>query len=189
MKVYKCKAETIYQPNVTIVGSPTVNNNIVGGFSASNYLIFPESFPSATSAEFLFKVNMSNYHGDWNVLMIPFNTNAPIGFSSAGKLSLYNTSAWLQGATTYSTGVDIWIKLIFDGTSWKLYGLIDNSYTNDSLPALSNWSLEITWNIEVFCSLASVSSLAIVASPIPRFGTFITLLRLISSSLLRINLK
>lgn len=62
----KSYSETPYQVeilepkynNISIVGSPTINDNIVSGFSSSNYLTLNNSLVSKNNATYVFKVTL-----------------------------------------------------------------------------------------------------------------------------------
>lgn len=136
--------ETTY--NYIEVGSLTNNNGVLRGFSSSNYFKVPNTL-STTSTNVILttKVNISNFHSTYNDVFKPSSTNCPVGFDSTGKLGMYSTSSWLLGSTIYTTNTDIWVRVVWDGSSYKIYGLIDNNYSYDTLPDVSSWTLEATW--------------------------------------------
>ena len=136
-------SETVY--NYTAVGTVSNDDGILSGFSASNYIRIPTTLSSSSNVVLTTKVKITNFHSTYNDIFKPGTIDCPVGFNSAGKLGMYSTSSWLLGSTTYSTNTWIWVRLIWNGSNYKVYGLIDNGYTLDSLPPINSWTLEATW--------------------------------------------
>ena len=148
--------ETYIKSNYTAHGGSAFvsdSNGIVSGASAA-VLSLPTVYTGTVQkAEFTAKVRGTDWNGllddqSYSYLLKAGTTKFQVAFNSAGKLGLYNTSSWVLGSTQYPTLTNIWVKLIWDGASYKLYGLLDadNKYTKYSLPDLSAWKLEATWS-------------------------------------------
>ena len=137
-------------------GAPldSTNTGVITVYSAAPYV--PTTYTgTATTAEFTVKLRSpsawAGILGDQshNYIFKPETTNCPVSISSAGKLGIYNGSSWILGSTIYPADLSIiWVKLIWNGSSYKVYGLhdADGKYTKYSLPDLSAWKLEATWN-------------------------------------------
>lgn len=97
--IYRQKKEPTKSINATKVGSPTVNNGIVSGFSSSDFLTLNDYLPSfgSNTWEWVTKANTGSLSGSL------------IGKTSGGGVSLViNTNGTLSFAATY------------DGTQWDL---------------------------------------------------------------------
>lgn len=144
-----------YQTDYTVGGSPTISSDyIASGFSTSNWIYKDISQSSVTDFEFIIKVNQSSYASHSDVVNSR-TADKPVGFDYSGHLGIFNGSDWQYGSTVYSTGVNTWVMLKYSEGSYKVYGLIDNNYTIDSLPALSSWNLETTWTTSLSTYLDS----------------------------------
>lgn len=137
--------------NYTLIGSPTISSdNVVSDFSATSGLTLPSSLPSTiTSLDIIFKGNLTNVSAN-SVIFAHANTSERyIGIRSTGKFSMY-TSSWVEGTTALSTGTEYWFRVVKDGNNYKGYTLVDNSYTLDTLPALSSWTQEFSTSTNIF---------------------------------------
>lgn len=120
-----------YVTNYTVNGSPTVDSNyIASGFSSSNYFTKPSAFmPSTSTWEICFKVKTSSTLGVQNFLLgstpqyyytvggeLMSNNYFGFGFSSNG--SSWNIG-WVSGTTQVSANTWYWIRISFDGTTYK----------------------------------------------------------------------
>ena len=128
--------------NATVVGSPTISSGVVSGFSASAYVKTTGLDRTTNSFEAVFKTKITT-HKTYNDILTFNNSNYKIGFNSSGQLCCA-LGSWTAGTTKYSTGTNVWVKLTWDGSSYNMYGLVDNGYTRDTLPATSSWTLEKT---------------------------------------------
>lgn len=145
---YFAHPESYSTYNVTSVGSPVNTKGILSNFSAANYYTFDLTLPETViSSEFTTKVNMAALK-NYNELIKSTSTsslNVGFGFNSSGNLGIYNTSSWVVGSTVYAINTDIWVKIIWDGTDYKIYGLLDDGYTLETLPSIDSWTLEQTY--------------------------------------------
>ena len=140
---FECANDTgIFTMPLTKVGSPTITDGIVSGFSSSNYLSLQQPFKlnADTVAEFVFKINISTivvgttFFGTLNSYGIVIN------MSSSGKLSVFigDGSSWsiANGILTSSelaTNTDYFVKLIFNKQSISLLISTDGiNYTGHS---------------------------------------------------------
>jgi hypothetical protein len=125
---YKLQAVVGY----TVVGSPTITDGVVSGFSSSNYLITNQSAVgnraefktriiigdiSASSANNLVFFKMSNYD-----FALALRKNSK-------KLAFYrpNAGAWLLGQTVFSNNDIVEIKYSYDGQRLILYSKLSNT--------------------------------------------------------------
>lgn len=127
MKAYTTTVKKYYKwgnPNVTLVGSPTVSNGVVSGFSTSNYLIIPNDYKS-NDATYVFKFTTGSsfssqqvvVHGEF-LLNIEITTGKAVQFYNWGSGTSY-TLFTAQANKAY------WVKVVINGTS-KTY-----SYSTD----------------------------------------------------------
>ena len=127
MKAYKEKVTKYYKwgdPNVTVVGSPTVSNGVVSSFSTSNYLIISNDYKS-NNATYVFKFTTGSsfsspqvvVHGEY-LLNLEITTGQAVQFYNWGSKSS-TTLFKAEANKTY------WVKVVINGTS-KTY-----SYSTD----------------------------------------------------------
>ena len=153
--VFKRKRPPVlqYTGDYTKVGSPTIENNVVSGFSASNYLITKSVFnPLDADFEFVFKINLTshavnvilaeNRTGQFSKVYLCVNSDKKvffgIGTGSAWRMRIY-------GNTELALNTDYWIKAVkSNGTFYLYYSLdgkdyiLDNSVANTSVfPTIS----------------------------------------------------
>ena len=138
--------------NYTKVGSPTVDalTGLASGFSTSSGLKLPQSMPnSITDLDIIFKGNITSL-STHSVILAHSNTNEKyIGIRKTGKFSMYDGS-WIEGITNISIGTEYWFRLIKDGNDYKGYILVDDGYTLNTLPSLSNWTQEFSTTSNIF---------------------------------------
>lgn len=135
--------------NYKVVGSLTYNDGIYSGFSSSSYIDMNVGI-NEVSSDFITKINIHSLHSLPNDVFTAVSTNGAgtFGFSQEGKLGRYdvNNSAWTYGTTAYPLNTWIWVRQTYKDNSYKLYALLDNNYTLDTLPDISEWNLEYTMN-------------------------------------------
>ena len=68
----------------------------------------------------------------------------PCGFSTSGQLGWWTGSSWVYGGDYYQLNDKVWVKFVTDGSTWYLYGLLDNNYTLETLPPTSRWTLAVS---------------------------------------------
>lgn len=126
------------EPNATIVGSPTIVEGVVSGFSGSNYLSLPETFipVSGDTWEIGFEVTTgSNVTTQQTILgSIPPNCGGiwlALGRNSKASLDLSvgsgtdSSSDWnivnhIAGTTTITANTTYYIKIIFTGSEYQV---------------------------------------------------------------------
>ena len=109
-----------FKPNYTAVGSPTVNNGVVSGFSTSKYLKLPTVFnPSSAPWEVVFKVNVTDYSNGGIIFGQRNGTYFYIRTEATGVFVTGYSNTILNGTTQIVLGKDYWVKARHDGT--KLY--------------------------------------------------------------------
>lgn len=119
-KYYKYRTE----PNVTVVGSPTIENGVASGFSSTSWLVLPENFsPNSNSWDMVAKFNLSALGIDRGL----FNSSSvgyqPIYIAVTKENKLYsdayvnNTSTLLfnvTGTTTLEVNKDYYVKASYN---------------------------------------------------------------------------
>lgn len=86
---------------------------------------------------------LTNTHSTYNDIAGFAVANAPIGFNSNRYLGLYNTSSWTVGKVQYDLNKYIWVKYVWNGTKYCIYGMYDNNYNINDLP--NSWTLNASW--------------------------------------------
>lgn len=145
MKAYK-ETEIKQVLNINIVGSLTISDNVVSGFNANNYATAGELFnPSINNWEIGFKITTGNDVSGAQQVIYESNRGfgsgsmfSPIRLAiSRGNFSIcisnvLTNEASLTGTTAISVNATYYTKLIFDGTSYKLYISTDGiTYTEE----------------------------------------------------------
>lgn len=115
------------EPNATIVGSPTINNGVVSGFSTSNYLVLDNKYKSNNNAEYVFKFTTgSSFSGTQAVVHAEVFINIEI--DSSGNVIYYIFGSGVVSTLfTASANTTYWVKILVNGTS-KTY-----SYSTDGV--------------------------------------------------------
>ena len=126
--------------NVTIIGSPTINNGVVSGLSASNYLRVPSAFNhNNKSWEMVWKLttgsNVStsgqfvSSNSNYGITLTVESSRFTLNLSSNGSsFNIANT----RGTYTVLANTNYWVKVEFNGTSYKLsYSLDGKTYNTD----------------------------------------------------------
>lgn len=127
-------------PNVTVVGSPTIADNVVSGFSSSNYLTAPEVFNPGTSPwEMVWSITTSN---DFSTTYQEIFAQANVGTAAVdgydlrtdlGRIGLYVDEEYYLSATTLQNNTKYLIKMEYTGSFYKLSYSTDNgtNWTED----------------------------------------------------------
>ena len=122
------------------VGNPTINNNIVSGFSNGNYIktnVAPY-LRQSKNFEIKTKFKVSSTSG---IIFIANNFTIGLMINSDGKFGLYlsegeeyswNIAYNTKGTHVVSVNTDYYIKVIYDGTSYTLKVSTDDiTYVDD----------------------------------------------------------
>lgn len=141
---------TTEAPNVTIYGSLTNTNNVLSGFSSSNYAELPHTFVHGSSSwEMVFKITTGNDVTTAANICEQFYDGAGTGEYEGFALSLYNSFLNIRcgnGASTFwratttnaiTANTAYLVKAEFTGTQYILSTSIDNGTT---------WTVESTLN-------------------------------------------
>lgn len=126
--------------DVTVVGSPTVSNGVVSGFSSANYLTLPEAFsPGSNTWEHVQKIKFSNISVHEHFMGCR-NHNSPLVKLYNSKFMMYvssNGSSWdvaneKVGTFVPTANTYYWIKLRFTGSAYILsYSTNGSTFTDD----------------------------------------------------------
>lgn len=126
--------------DVTVVGSPTVSNGVVSGFSSANYLTLPEAFsPGSNTWEYVQRIKFSNISAQEHFIGCR-NHNFPLVKLYNSKFMMYvssNGSSWNVASEKVGTFVPTantyyWIKLRFTGSAYILsYSTNGSTFTDD----------------------------------------------------------
>lgn len=143
------KFEQPTTPNYTVSGTLTIeNNDVATGFSTANFVYKQLNLSTATSMTLTTCVIVPTLSANkqvWNLTSTNYLYFQPVFFTD-GKLGWYNNGS-IKGTTTYQAGQKVWLRLIWTGTAYTLYALVDNGYTLDDLPNISSWTAEVgPWN-------------------------------------------
>ncbi len=133
---YKLQAVVGY----TIVGSPTIVDGVVSGFSTSNYLLLGANVPYSNNFEMVFKITTGSSFSSTNTifegsssnngLSIAINTSKYLYVSAGNGSWIVNTS----GTTVLSANTTYYVKFSCKNNVYKLELSTDNV----------NWNTEIS---------------------------------------------
>lgn len=148
--------------NYTTLGSPTVDTatGIVSGFSTSDYLKLPQSFPANVQFKAIFNVtymkNTANTDGQALFTQDSENKSFYVQHSSS-KFGIWDGTNGFMSSTALVDGTKYWLGMDYDYSTkaFKFYLLVDDgTYNIDTLPDFSNWSEEVnaTLTSDIFSS-------------------------------------
>lgn len=131
ISIYKPTGNT--EPNATVVGSPTITDNVVSGFSSSNYLTAPEVFtPGTYPWEMVWSITTSN---DFSTTYQEIFAQANVGTAAVdgydlrtdlGRIGLYVDEEYYLSTTTLKNNTKYLIKMECTGPFYKLSYSTDN---------------------------------------------------------------
>ena len=132
--------------NATVIVALTDNNGIISGFSASNTIatnIIPDNLISYDCILHI-KTPQTLLTTADTALFGHYNSGADLGYNrTTNKLFISNGSSSIDGTTVIQADTKYFIRLKLDSNTVSLYTLLNNNnYTLDTLPDLSNWTLE-----------------------------------------------
>lgn len=118
----------------TIVGSPTITDGVVSGFSSGNYIYVP-NFDIGNDFEFITKIKLLETNNNNYLLRLPkgnVNLNMSLYLNNTNKINLalnYNNkpNSVTAGTTVFNLNTDIYIKIIQKGNITKLFSSLDKS--------------------------------------------------------------
>lgn len=127
-----------YNVGYEVVGSPTINNGIASGFSASSYLRTTEQLPSTNKLEIIVSINTKTIptnRNDWFIgSPSARNRNIVWGITSSKKMRLFlgsDGTSWdiasaETGTYSFSDDTSYLMRLTFDGQEYNAYISSDN---------------------------------------------------------------
>ena len=149
-----------YTGDYTKVGSPTITDNVVSNFSASNYLITKSVFnPLEADFEFVFKINLTstainvilaeNRTGQFSKVYLCIDKTQKvffgIGTGSAWRIKVYSN-------VLLELNTDYWIKVVkSNGTFYIYYSLDGKDYILDNSVADTSVFPSITVEGRIGC--------------------------------------
>ena len=153
-----------YTGDYTKVGSPTIVDNVVSGFSASNYLQLPKTFNGnvGNTWEMVWKFRLnSDYTSAKDLGILAYSSKvaycSAVGVVGTKKIAYVNLATNTSGShlvklnttTTLEPETDYWLKAEFTGTAYNLY--LSTNGTNYNLEATkettSKWTSYTLSNI------------------------------------------
>ena len=140
--------------NVTLVGTPTLNNGVLSGFSTSNYAKLPEIFPSTLSSqdwEFVIPFIATSLSSKQNPMCsddygIGFciNTNGTLSWYISSNGSSWNIANGTSSTLTVQANTQYYFKLgRTSGTTYLAVSTNKDNYTN-YLTTNTSFSLQNT---------------------------------------------
>ena len=116
--------------NATVVGSPTVSNGVVSGFSSANYVKTPSVFaPGSSSWEFVIKFTSGSSTTAVKPIVGPsalcksiylYVKSTTLYFTASGNGTSYNIAQDVSCGTV-SANTTYWVKLAFTGSAYQIY--------------------------------------------------------------------
>lgn len=148
---YSKVSPRIYTSNITKVGSLTDTNSWISGFSAQNYFTYPEAFdPENNTWEHVIKIKMDTI-SDYNALIDnPTKQSGYRMYLAGGQLTVDLSSDGtendiahaVKGQHILESGINYWIKTIFDGAKYVV------SYSTDGIVYVDTITVESTLPIK-----------------------------------------
>lgn len=146
----------------TVIGSPTISNKIVNGFTSSSYLVLPNKFHMGSDTwEVCYKLKLNSASGSYWCQGSPDATDfqIPLIGCDGGTWRLYISStgsSWniangVKGSHSVSANTWYWIKTIFTGSQY-----IFKYSTNGT-----DWNTDITINSSLTAYQSSTTRHAI----------------------------
>ena len=168
--------------NYTVVGSPTIVDGVVSGFSGSDYLTIPSAISTASNFEICVKIDENSTSGD---TCYPLGTDVPYGITfSTNAARLYlssNGSSWDMAGeqTDINLPNNCYARVRFDGakyiydysldkTSWIVINTVNNSTKINS--AISNIKLGGWWGAYYFTGSIDLNNTYIKVNGQALFG-------------------
>ena len=136
--------------NATVVGTPTISEGVVSGFSSGNYLKLPETFnPESNSWEAVIKFATLSDFSAQQIILHPASSsgvNVALVVDTTGKILAYAStdgSSWnilnsTTGTTILSPSTSYYIKMQYTGTAYEVYLSTDGNTFNLELSVSSS---------------------------------------------------
>lgn len=135
---------------LTKVGSPTITDGVVSGFSADDYIADNNSFDITSNFEIKTKINYWENTGSSQYIMsLRGSVNLSVYFGSTGTsiAAQYGSSYWTGLASGLTVGSPLDIIIKGDGTNISIT-IKQGSYTNTSTKTISE--LGLTGNYDIY---------------------------------------
>ena len=144
---YKLQAVVGY----TVVGSPTITDGVVSGFSSANYLNLGANVPYSNNFEMVFKFTTGTIGTTQAIFEgTTSNTGATIIISTNGKLFVSaGNGSWIvntAGTTVLSANTTYYIKFSYKNNVYKLELSTDNVNWNTEISVESSSTISTTSN-------------------------------------------
>lgn len=115
----------------------------LSGFSTSNYATSSSGITFGSSFDLIFNVTVAS--ASTQQTLFYGKGDAGLLFTD-GKIAAWFGSN-IHGVTSVVNGNTYWIRLVWGGTSYTCYSLLDDeTYTLATLPELSSWTQEFTYS-------------------------------------------
>ena len=115
----------------------------LSGFSTSNYATSSSGITFGSSFDLIFNVTVASASTQQTLF---YGQNDSGLLFTDGKIASWFGSNVL-GVTSVVNGNTYWIRLVWGGTSYTCYSLLDDgTYTLETLPELSSWTQEFTYS-------------------------------------------
>lgn len=119
--------------DLTVVGSPTISNGVVSGFSENDYLQTADTFNPLNAWEMVFKVHFvsttAKYFVGYNGYGFVVGTTTVSGNKRFRAFFSSNGTSWDIGNATTTTNItdntDYYVKIRYTGTSYRISQSID----------------------------------------------------------------
>lgn len=131
--------------NFTVNGTPTFNNYVASGFSASNYLTGNKTIPHSEfftldGIRFITKFKYTDTSTKYAMATFSSPSNGAVSWIgiNGNQIALWNSSFVYGGTLTINT--EYWLQAVWDNTGCKIY-IYDGETPPDDL---SQWTLAVT---------------------------------------------
>lgn len=137
--------------NFTTFGSPTIDeNHVLTNLSNSNYVSIDKITPAA-SFDMIVPIKISSIPSSTQVILGTTGGAPNIYMENGSLIHCWTGSAGASGSTSLAINTKYWLRIVYDGSYSRVYLLQDNSYTLDTLPAISSWTQQFSFSGGAFC--------------------------------------
>lgn len=131
-----------------------VNNNVVitgnvANFTGNNSILINRDLGNYSSLEITVKCLFSTISKNSAVVSDSTSTEEDFGIRDTNKFAIFY-NGWTEGTTTVEANKWYFLKIITENNVTTFYSLEAGSYTYDTLPDISEWTLENTISSKLF---------------------------------------
>lgn len=117
--------------------------------TSSNSMLINKKIGNYSSLIATVKCQFNSASSHMAVMSDSSSTEEDFGIRSSGKFSFYK-GGWVDGVSTVQANTWYYLRIIIENNTTTYYSLLDDNYTYSTLPAIENWTLECSINLNLF---------------------------------------